>query len=854
MRRLLHLYPGEGRVRRELLGRHRAWLAAHQIELILGDDWIAPADRSLYADAVLLPPAERVADVVVALAKAPALARLDGILLQTEASLPSGSLFAAPRGWPAPSPAAVLRTISKARTREALAATNVGQPAFALCSGRGEARAFAAAHGFPVILKPFASTMARLVVKVDDAQELDAAVERLQAALPHSLDVARLVEFARAAGLELGPDPTRHFLCESFAAGLPMEIDGFVGNGKARCFGALEQVQTPPPHLYFEGYLLPADLDFDRGRALCTTGERAVTALGLDHAGFSVELRATPHGPQVIEVNGRLGEDHGLWQLFAQAAGRDPFELAIAVALGESPDYRRLEGGPHERRHALAYRCHFGEHTVHGVAAAAARIAAIATMPALTAGLCVEPGDVMHAPPHPETFPHLAWVLASDANSSRAAFARARAAVATVEVELVPNTADATAPQAATHRASVASSVAIARNVAELVPALASGRPVLVARTPATLAVMGSAFPGWFEADDAGTLALARGRVDGDRALADRLQRYAARLAASGWREGMGGPPFVRLAEDAVAGLSAKAKSLPCRWFYDDVGSRLFEEIGATPEYYVTRAEDELLASHAHAIAAATPADATIVELGSGSAAKTQRLLAALLDQRATLRYVMIDISPTALAQSAATLRERFATLEVVAIAAEYGDGIAQLDAVAPGRKLVLWLGSNVGNFTRDAAAKFLAGVRARLARDDRLLLGADLRKDAATLEAAYDDAAGVTASFNLNLLARLNRELDGDFDLTAFRHRACWHANDGRVEMRLESLRAQEVHLDLLGARFDFAAGESIHTEDSWKYAPEELDALAANAGFEVATRWFDGERRFSENLLAPR
>lgn len=306
-------------------------------------------------------------------------------------------------------------------------------------------------------------------------------------------------------------------------------------------------------------------------------------------------------------------------------------------------------------------------------------------------------------------------------------------------------------------------------------------------------------------------------------------------------------------ARDVAAGLAAPAKRLPCRWFYDAEGSRLFEAICATPEYYVTRAEDELLAEHADAIVAQAPADATLVELGSGSAQKSCRLIEALHRRQPRARFVMIDVSRSALETSSAMLRSRFPSLEVAALAAEYETGVASLPVAAPGRKLVLWLGSNVGNFARDEAARFLANLRATLRPDDRFLLGVDLRKERRVLEAAYDDAAGITAQFNLNLLARINRELGGTFDLAAFRHRASFDEAAGKVTMELVSTRSQSVAIRTLGQSFAFAADEAIHTEDSFKYSPAEIDALAATAGFAVAARWSDRAGRFSESLLAP-
>lgn len=311
--------------------------------------------------------------------------------------------------------------------------------------------------------------------------------------------------------------------------------------------------------------------------------------------------------------------------------------------------------------------------------------------------------------------------------------------------------------------------------------------------------------------------------------------------------------PLAEFAADVLAGLSAPQKSLPCRWFYDAEGSRLFEAITATPEYYVTRAEDELLAEHADAISAAAPAGAALVELGSGSAQKSRRLAAALLRRFGQLRFALIDISPTALAASAAMLREALPGLEVVTHAAEYRAALSELPRLAPTPRLLLWLGSNVGNFDRASAATFLAELATRLGRDDRLLLGVDLRKERSLLEAAYADAAGVTAQFNLNLLARINRELGGDFALDRFEHRVTWDEAAGRISMWLVSRAAQRVTIGALQRSFRFAEGETLHTEDSWKYSPAEIDALAAAAGFAVVGRWFDPDRRFSSSLLAP-
>ena len=313
-------------------------------------------------------------------------------------------------------------------------------------------------------------------------------------------------------------------------------------------------------------------------------------------------------------------------------------------------------------------------------------------------------------------------------------------------------------------------------------------------------------------------------------------------------------------AAEVRAGLTAVPKRLPCRFFYDETGSQLFEEICALPVYYLTRAEREILRERAGEIVALMPAATTLVELGSGSATKTRYLIDALLRRQDTLRYVALDISRGALVSSARKLLAAYPRLMVDAVAAEYADGLRylrNLAALDPGvdrPKLFLWLGSNVGNLARAEAAAFLRRVRETMRPRDRLLIGIDLRKDRAQLEAAYDDARGVTARFNLNLLARINRELGGRFDLDGFAHRAVYHEPEGRIAMELVSRCDQVVPIDALNLHVRFAAGEAIHTEDSYKYSDDEICALAAAAGYAVERQWHDTERRFSQTLLQPR
>jgi L-histidine N-alpha-methyltransferase len=306
---------------------------------------------------------------------------------------------------------------------------------------------------------------------------------------------------------------------------------------------------------------------------------------------------------------------------------------------------------------------------------------------------------------------------------------------------------------------------------------------------------------------------------------------------------------------DAVAqGLGSEPKSLPCRFLYDEAGSELFEEICRLPEYYLTRAEREILEARADEIVSDTGSCRELVELGSGSASKTRLLIEAFLRRAGRLRYVPIDISRSALDESARALLADYPGLEIRAIAGEYERGLLQLRAGSDAEpRLYAWLGSNIGNFDRSDAAAFLRHVRDAMRTRDRLLVGIDLRKDRRSLERAYDDASGVTARFTRNLLARINRELGAHFDLEEFRHEAIWRSREGRVELSLVSRRDQEVAIPALDMVVKLRKGERIHTEDSFKYSPREIAEVAAEAGLEVAARWCDTAERFSLNLLAP-
>ena len=317
-------------------------------------------------------------------------------------------------------------------------------------------------------------------------------------------------------------------------------------------------------------------------------------------------------------------------------------------------------------------------------------------------------------------------------------------------------------------------------------------------------------------------------------------------------REGVAGS----FAEDARRGLTSDPKSLPPKYFYDALGSQLFEAICLLPEYYLTRAEGEIFERRAAEIVEEAAGDSrlVLVELGSGSASKTRRVIDAVLARQTALNYVPVDISTSALETSARALLGVYERLTVAACAGDYDSALPHLSENfdAGARALVLFLGSNIGNFGRDGARDFMRRLRGSLRAGDALLLGADLKKDPAVLEAACDDPLGVTAAFNLNVLARANRELGADFDLRRFRHVAVYDEGEGRVEMYLESTRGQTVSISALDISIDFRAGERIHTENSYKYSPAELSALAAAAGFALKRTWLDEAGRFSSSLLA--
>jgi L-histidine Nalpha-methyltransferase len=306
-------------------------------------------------------------------------------------------------------------------------------------------------------------------------------------------------------------------------------------------------------------------------------------------------------------------------------------------------------------------------------------------------------------------------------------------------------------------------------------------------------------------------------------------------------------------AVDVRAGLTKPGqKELPPKYFYDDVGSALFDAITLLPEYGLSRADERLLRDHAEEmVRPLLPGPVAVAELGSGSGKKTRWVLEALARRQRTA-YYPIEISPAALAQCV----EAMGKLEGVAVAGVQGAYLGGLASVAANRGagerlLVLFLGSTIGNFDRPEAAQFLRDVRSRLQPGDALLLGADLVKPVEMLLRAYDDSLGVTAAFNLNLLARINRELGAGFEPRAFEHLARYDEIERRIEMHLVSRRRQEVAIPGAGCTANFAAGETIWTESSYKYGMHEIAQIGENAGFRAVLQWTDRQWPFAESLF---
>ena len=307
-------------------------------------------------------------------------------------------------------------------------------------------------------------------------------------------------------------------------------------------------------------------------------------------------------------------------------------------------------------------------------------------------------------------------------------------------------------------------------------------------------------------------------------------------------------PDTENLLADVLSGLAQPRKALPPKYFYDARGSELFEAICALPEYYPTRTELAMMQASAAEMAGLLGPQCLLIEYGAGSGRKTRVLIEALTP----VAYMAIDISRTALRQCAAELAQAYPAARVAAVCADYSRPLQlpEIDGIRPRRRVIYFPGSTIGNFTRPEALAFLRHAHAIAGPGGAMLVGVDLKKDHQRLHAAYNDAQGVTAAFNLNLLTRINRELRGNFDVGAFEHHAFYNADEGRIEMHLRSLREQQV--SVAGQTFCFRAGETIHTENSCKYSVDEFQQLARDAGFSAKHCWMDAEQLFSVHYLS--
>jgi L-histidine N-alpha-methyltransferase len=301
------------------------------------------------------------------------------------------------------------------------------------------------------------------------------------------------------------------------------------------------------------------------------------------------------------------------------------------------------------------------------------------------------------------------------------------------------------------------------------------------------------------------------------------------------------------LRRDVHDGLTQTPKTLPPKWFYDSVGSDLFDQITRLPEYYPTRAEAAILGARAGEIADASGAD-TLVELGSGTSEKTRRLLDALRDKGSLRRFIPFDVDAGVLTDAGTAIEAEYPGIEIDAVCGDFEEHLGKIPRV--GRRLVAFLGSTIGNLTPGPRAEFLSSVAEMMQPGDTLLLGTDLVKDAGRLVRAYDDSAGVTARFNRNVLAVVNRELGADFDLGAFDHVAKWNPDEERIEMWLRSTRAQRVRVSALDLDVDFADGEEMLTEVSCKFRPSTVEAELNAAGLRRTHWWTDAAGDFGLSL----
>ncbi len=316
-----------------------------------------------------------------------------------------------------------------------------------------------------------------------------------------------------------------------------------------------------------------------------------------------------------------------------------------------------------------------------------------------------------------------------------------------------------------------------------------------------------------------------------------------------------------QFAQDIKEGLGSKSqKRVEPKYFYDTEGSHLFEEICVQPEYYPWRIEADILRRYSKRMTCSQDSsEITIIELGSGSSTKTRILLGEVLSRQASLFYFPIDVSKAMLCETRNKLSADYRNLRTIGISSDYVDGVDQAnrlisaDDQIPEKKLIIFLGSSIGNLEPEESISFLKKLRSKMDENDNLLIGIDLRKDRKVLEAAYNDEKGITARFNLNLLTRINRELRGEFDLDSFVHRAFYNSFNERVEMHIVSTKDQQVYVGRLDQTFSFDENETIHTENSYKYSSEQIRQMAYESEFVIKGDFFDTKRWFNVVLFSP-
>lgn len=429
---VLALYPGTVSFRVQQARRYRTILRDLGIRLVLADDYLTDDDKEVFDELVSMPPCDQVEEGRLVLERRFAAGGIDGVLAQSEGALLLGSLVTQRLGLRGIGPEAALLTVSKLLCRRALERAGVPQPRFAIARSPAEVRKFAAEVDWPVVIKGTASALGRLVTLVRSDTEVDGAVERTLAALPASTDIVRLSSFARSAGIDLGYDPARDFLVESFARGAPVETDGIVFGSEPISFGVTEQVLSKPPLFFMEGYLLPADRSPAEIAEIERVSDAALAALGITDTGYSIEMRLHEGRASVIEVNGRLGWDAGFGDLFEVVTGAQPVFACLQASLGIRPPIERRR----DVRCAVAYLSSYED----GIVARLPSAEELAELEreGVKAGPAVHVGERLRAPPHPDAAPHLGWALARHPTSSRAAYERARAAVDRLRFEIAP--------------------------------------------------------------------------------------------------------------------------------------------------------------------------------------------------------------------------------------------------------------------------------------------------------------------------------------------------------------------------------------------------------------------------------